>query len=230
MKNSKLLFTTKFILLFISSIFIQSAMAHDHELYSSDSPEDFAHDDLELMPDFFEILGCRRASSSQLREVNRGNSKRAEFQRYCTQMTGSSKWCRQVERPNPSSKNTFNCTYGSSQAHRLIHPDEGTWRYAIKSIQLIQALSKKGICVAQIYNWWRPEPYNNNVGGAAGRHPYGTSVDVRFCSNSHARRAFDELCKYRRKGQVRALGYYGSTGVHIGVGDRTANTWGRSCG
>jgi hypothetical protein len=196
----------------------------------SEHPEDFAEDDLESMPDFFVILGCARATAAQIRQVNTGNQRRSQFQRYCEQMTGSAKWCSQVERPNPDSRATFKCTYGSSQVHRLIHPDESTWRYAVKAIQLVQDLQGKGFCVSRIYNWWRPEPYNRNVGGAAGRHPYGTSVDVSFCNASTARRAFDELCNYRRRGEVRALGYYGNTGVHIGVGDRTGNTWGRSCG
>lgn len=218
-----------FAISFASTAFVQDAIAHSLNMSFSEHVEDFAEDDLESMPDLFEILGCARASSSQVKPVNQGNQKRSQFLNYCKSMTGSSSWCSQVERPNPSSKSTFRCTYGSSQPHRLIHPSESTWKYAVKAIQLVQALSKKGICVSQIYNWWRPEPYNKNVGGAAGRHPYGTSVDVRFCSSSHAKKAFDELCKYRKRGEVRALGYYGSTGVHIGVGDRTANTWGRSC-
>lgn len=224
---AKLIITGVFALTLVEATYAHSAY---HQMMSfSEHVEDFAEDDLESMPDLFEILGCARASSNQVAPVNQGNQKRTRFQNYCKSVTGSSSWCAQVERPNPSSVNTFRCTYGSTQPHRLIHPDENTWRYAVKAIQLVQALSKKGICVSQIYNWWRPEPYNKNVGGAAGRHPYGTSVDVRFCSSAHARRAFDELCKHRKRGEVRALGYYGSTGVHIGVGDRTANTWGRTC-
>ncbi len=211
----------------MSLTLVEKSFAHESDLASY--PEHFAEDDLELMPDFFEILGCAKATSSQISFVNQGNQKRSRFQQYCLSMTGNSSMCAQIERPNPSSVSTFRCTYGSSQVHRLIHPNENTWKYAIKAIQLLQTLSKKGICVNQIYNWWRPEPYNKNVGGAAGRHPFGTSVDVRFCSNSHALRAFDELCKLRKQGHLRALGYYGSTGVHLGVGDQTANTWGRAC-
>lgn len=211
-----------------------SEMHHQRELNGQISQPEHpwleAEDDLELTPDFMEILACRRASSSQIAVVNQGNAKRSRFYNNCVSVTGSSKWCEQVERPNPSSRSTFNCTYGSGQVHRLIHPSESTWKHATKAIQLIQALGAKGICVSQIYNWWRPEPYNKNVGGAAGRHPFGTSVDVRFCSSGDAKRGFDELCKSRRAGQVRALGYYGGSGVHIGVGDSSGNTWGRSCG
>lgn len=228
------------IFLFVSLVILAygiHASAHEghsfEEMMSSpehsEFPEDFFEDDLELRPDLFEILGCTKANSSQIATVNQGNGKRTTFQSYCVQMTGSSTLCAQIERPNPSSVSTFRCTYGNAQPHRLIHPDQSTWKYAVKAIQLLQALSKKGICVSQIYNWWRPEPYNKNVGGAAGRHPYGTSVDVRFCTNSEAIKAFDLLCQYRKRGEIKALGYYGSTGVHLGVGDRTANTWGRGC-
>lgn len=187
-------------------------------------------EDYESLPGFLGFeKGCIKASSSQKAEVNRGNSKRSRFQSHCKSITGSSSLCSQIERPNPASKNTFICTYGASQPHLFIHPSESTWKYATTAIELLLKLERKGICINHIYNWWRPEPYNKNVGGASGRHPYGTSVDVRFCSISHAKRAFDELCKYRKQGYVRALGYYGSTGVHIGVGDHSANTWGRTC-
>jgi hypothetical protein len=229
----------KFILLtscvLLIGIYGTDCLAHDEPM-SNDIEEEWSQeyeveDDFELLPDFYFYAnkGCTKASSSQLATVNSGNSKKTQFQNACVKATGSSSWCSQVERPNPSSKSIFSCTYGAQQQHRLIHPTTSTWNHAIKAIQLIQKLQAKGICVSQIYNWWRPEPYNGNVGGAAGRHPFGTSVDVRFCSNAHAIRGFDELCKYRKQGQLRALGYYGSTGVHIGVGDKTANTWGRTC-
>jgi hypothetical protein len=96
-------------------------------------------------------------------------------------------------------------------------------------VKLVTELEAKGIRVYQIYNWWRPEPYNANVGGAAGRHPYGTSVDVRMASMGDMEKAFSQLCKWRSQGRLRAVGYYGSTGLHFGIGDKTANTWGKSC-
>ena len=80
-----------------------------------------------------------------------------------------------------------------------------------------------------IYNWWRPEPYNKNVGGSATRHPFGTSIDVRFRSKSIQNKAFSELCKMRKNGRVRAIGYYASTALHFGIGDARANTWGKAC-
>lgn len=223
-------------LLLVLLTFTLSQQTLAHEGFDEDTPTehfspDWIDDDWELLPDYseFDNKGCAKASSSQLAAVNSGNAKRSQFLNACLSATGSDKWCSQVERPNPSSKSTFVCTYSPSQPHRLIHPSSDTWKYAFKAIELVMKLQNKGLCVSQIYNWWRPEPYNANVGGAAGRHPFGTSVDVRFCSNADAIKAFDQLCKYRSAGQVRALGYYGSTGVHIGVGDKTANTWGRSC-
>jgi hypothetical protein len=241
--NIKVLFFILTALNAILALYSVSALAHESDLGLSEAEEIRAHeemmaqdeelyqDDFELLPEEFvmDMKGCTKASSSQLATVNKGNARRTEFQNACMRATGSSTYCAQVERPNPASKSIFACTYGASQVHRLIHPSSSTWKNATKAIQLLQKLSAKGICISQIYNWWRPEPYNANVGGAAGRHPLGTSVDVRFCTNSDAIKGFDELCKYRKAGEVRALGYYGSTGVHIGVGDNTANTWGRTC-
>ncbi len=172
---------------------------------------------------------CRAASASQLKEVDHGNQHAAEFLEGCYAKTGNSRWCKEVMRPNPSSINTFRCTYGNNRPHQLVHPSSSTWKNAYQAVQLVEELEDLGICVSLIYNWWRPEPYNANVGGAAGRHPFGTSVDVRFCSMSHMERAFKQLCTWRRQGRLRALGYYGSTGLHLGIGDGTANTWGKSC-
>lgn len=178
-----------------------------------------------------EILasGCVKASTSQTQQVGLGLTKKEEFLQLCSQETNGSPWCNELVRPNPQSASKFRCTYGTSQSHVLIHPDERTWTYPITAVKIIQDLQAKGLKVSQIYNWWRPEPYNKNVGGAAGRHPYGTSIDVRFASNGEADRAFRELCKMRRQGRLRAIGHYGSSSLHIGVGDKTANTWGKSC-
>lgn len=101
---------------------------------------------------------------------------------------------------------------------------------ANEAIKVGQALQAKGIPISTIYNWWRPEPRNANLGGAAGRHRYGISVDVRFANRAEQKKAFSELCKMRAAGKLRAVGYYSRTGLHLGVGDRTAKTWGRSCG
>ncbi len=176
-----------------------------------------------------EELGCLQPTAQQRDPVNLGNDKKDEFLEYCRKQTGKSSWCDQLVRPNPESKGTFRCTYGPNQAHQLIHPSESTWKHAVGAVQLIQELAKKGIRTCEIYNWWRPEPYNKNVGGAAGRHPYGTSIDVRLCSDKEAILAFNELCKQRKNGKIRAIGYYGGSALHFGVGDKTANTWGKTC-
>lgn len=179
--------------------------------------------------DSIDPFACIKASVTQLSVVNLGSNMNDQFINECRKATSNSRWCEQLTRPNPASISTFRCTYGSSQMHRLIHPNKNTWKYAFRAVGLIRDLEAKGISVAQIYNWWRPQPYNKNVGGAAGRHPYGTSVDVRFSSTRDMEKAHKQLCTWRRQGKLRALGYYGSTGLHFGIGDTLANTWGKSC-
>lgn len=191
---------------------------------ASDSAPDLIDDSY-----FSPVAACTKATSSQLAAVNQGNQKKTEFLNQCAQATGNSAWCTQIIRPNPDSISTFRCTYGENQVHQLIHPDKSTWKNAINAVKLIQELEQKGFRIKLIYNWWRPEPYNKNVGGAAGRHPYATSVDVRFISNTQADQAFDELCKYRKQGRIRAIGHYGTNALHFGMGDATGNTWGRTC-
>ncbi len=172
---------------------------------------------------------CRRATAAQLSEVNKGLQLKDTFLAKCADATEDSPWCEEVVRPNPSSTATFHCTYSTAQPHILIHPSESTWTNAFKAVELVEDLQDMGIEVCQIYNWWRPSPYNENVGGAAGRHPFGTSVDIRFCSMADMNAGHKQLCKWRKEGRLRALGYYGTTGIHVGVGDRTANTWGKGC-
>ncbi len=195
------------------------------------SPDyNYEAEDPDLFDDSFVTpFACQKASLPQIRTVNQGNQKKMEFLNQCAQATGGSPWCNQLVRPNPDSISIFRCTYGSTQIHQLIHPNQNTWKNAFNAVRLIQELEQKGFRVKIIYNWWRPEPYNKNVGGAVGRHPLGTSVDVRFFTKSEADRAFDELCKYREQGRIRAIGHYGTNALHFGIGDSTGNTWGRSC-
>lgn len=174
-------------------------------------------------------FACKKANKDQLDFVNLGNTKKDEFLQECARATGGSNWCSQLVRPNPNSISTFRCTYGQTQVHQLIHPNRARWENAIQAVRLIQELEQKGYRICQIYNWWRPEPYNANVGGAAGRHPMGTSIDVRFCTNADADRGFYELCKYRREGKIRAIGHYGTNALHFGIGDSNGNTWGKTC-
>ncbi|MES2856665.1 MAG: hypothetical protein V4692_12415, partial [Bdellovibrionota bacterium] len=111
----------------------------------------------------------------------------------------------------------------------LIHPDESTWDFAIDAVKLVRELENMGLAVCRIYNWWRPATYNANVGGAAARHPFGTSIDVRFCTRRDQIKAHTALCALRAEGRLRALGDYGGTGLHLGVGDTRPNTWGEPC-
>lgn len=192
---------------------------------------DHAQDDTEQSVDSVISLanGCKHPTQKQLDQVNQGLKKLNQFLSKCYSETTSKKWCDQVARPNPDSYSMFSCTYAASQPHYFIHPDESTWKYAVQAVKLVQELEKSGTKIDIIYNWWRPEPYNVNVGGAAGRHPFGTSVDVRFVNKAEQNKAHKQLCAYRKQGRLRALGYYPGTGLHLGVGDSNPNTWGKEC-
>jgi hypothetical protein len=174
-------------------------------------------------------LTCVKPNDRQIASVQDGLVKKDQFLSLCLRQTQNSNWCKQLVRPNPDSSAVFDCTYGSSLDHILIHPEEKTWANAISAVQIIQDLEKLGIKIYNIYNWWRPEPYNKNVGGSATRHPFGTSVDVRFSTKQDQEKAHTMLCKMRKAGRLRALGYYSGTALHLGVGDANANTWGKSC-
>lgn len=219
-------FAKFFLALSVIILFVPSSKADQVSHYTHDEwdEENEWDEDFLIRP-----FACKKASSSQFAKVNQGNAKASEFLNQCASATKSSPWCEQLMRPNPSSIDIFRCTYGSYQVHQLIHPDLKTWKNAFQAVKLVEALEDKGIQTCLIYNWWRPEPYNANVGGAAGRHPKATSVDVRFCTMADMEKAFVQLCQWRRQGKLRALGYYGTTALHFGVGDSTANTSGKSC-
>lgn len=235
--KARLLSNVRFIfaLTFLFSMFWQTACQQSSA--SDITNEDASVEHSELIEDDLEFLDfqvsekavCSKANSSQIAVLNQGNSKKEKFLSACADETNRSPWCEQLIRPNPSSKSSFQCTYGANQVHQLIHPDENTWENAFQAVRLVERLEQNNVKVCLIYNWWRPEPYNKNVGGAAGRHPYGTSVDVRLCSKNDQSKAHSLLCKWRKQGELRALGYYSSTALHFGVGDNIANTWGKSC-
>lgn len=229
-RSKKLIIRTLLTFLFILQISCQKEELNRLDVASNIHSEHI-EDDLELDNQFSTLDrgSCLRANSSQIAQVNSGNEKRLKFLAECRAQTNSSLWCDQLARPNPSSHAIFDCTYSAEQSHYLIHPTEATWSYAITAVKLIKELEQKNIKACTIYNWWRPEPYNANVGGASGRHPYGTSIDVRFCTKLDQAKAHKELCNMRKKGRLRALGYYSSTALHLGIGDRVANTWGKSC-
>ena len=176
-----------------------------------------------------EAYQCIKATARERSLVDSGNLKESAFRKRCAAATSNSTWCSQIVQPNPLGRAGFSCAYGDHQKWLLIHPDERTWTFAFQAINFVRELESKGIKVSLIYNWWRPEPYNKNIDGAAGRHPFGTSVDVSMASIPEMEKAHKELCKWRKAGKIRAVGYYGSTGLHFGIGDKTGNTWGKSC-
>ena len=225
---------TSLCLVLISIIFMvnKNALAQPDSGQIDSKFEDFGAPDWDESEDPSELwryFGCKKASPNQISVINSGNMKLDLFLRRCAIATSNSPWCEQLTRPNPASVSTFRCTYGPSQPHALIHPDETTWKNAFQAVRLLKELEDQGVRPCLIYNWWRPEPYNANVGGASGRHPFATSVDVRFCSTQDMERAFVRLCKWRKEGKLRAVGYYGSTALHLGVGDKVGNTWGKEC-
>lgn len=221
------------IAIFVSSLVAEATPAQTNlqsSTFFADSFRDLGEDiEFGEANGFIRGLGCIRANKVQIEVVNAGAQSLTKFLSQCSASTNGSPWCNELIRPNPQSHPMFDCTYSVEQAHLMIHPDEMTWKYAFKAVQLIEELQNLGIRACTIYNWWRPEPYNANVGGAKGRHPFGTSIDVRFCTMNDMERAFSQLCQWRRQGRLRAIGYYGSTALHFGIGDRTANTWGKSC-
>ena len=207
----------------VSSLLLPSVHAAELiDFQASDRDEDA--NEVSINP-----LACQAATAVQISVVNTGFSKLQTFLEQCAKATKGSHWCNQLTRPNPDSAKIFHCTYGTSQPHILIHPDESTWANAFQAINLVQELEILGIKTCIIYNWWRPEPYNKNVGGAPGRHPFGTSVDVRFCSMDEMTKAHGQLCQWRNQGRLRALGYYGTTALHFGIADIEDNTWGKNC-
>lgn len=191
--------------------------------------EGHIHDDGESIYDLMGGSACAKATAAQIAEVDKGNGLYKEFLKACVKSTGETAWCEELTRPNPDSAGIFTCTYGPDQVHRFIHPDRSTWPNAFEAVKIIVDLQAKHIGVKRIYNWWRPEPYNKNVDGAGGRHPFGTAVDVEFDSQRDKNLAFGELCKMRNAGRLKAIGYYEGLGLHFGIADRTPNTWGKTC-
>lgn len=205
----------------------QNPIQNESGEWKQESGWPFSEND--LIQDLRSKQQCVAADSAQRELVIAGNALRDSFMTYCLSNTGNSAWCQQIVRPNPKSRNYFVCTYGNDLPHQLISPDQETWIYPIQAIQMIQKLSEMKIQTCEIYNWWRPEPYNKNVEGEPGRHPFGTAIDVRFCSKRDQHSAFLQLCKWRKEGRIRAIGFYPSTAIHFGIGDVEATTWGKAC-
>jgi|JI10StandDraft_1071094.scaffolds.fasta_scaffold93327_5 hypothetical protein len=175
------------------------------------------------------VTKCQKAPDSEMTEILSGQQKYDSFIEQCKGYGIEQKWCEQLTHPNQNSKAKFECTYGDKVPHILIHPDESTWINAFKAAKLVQRLIQENIRVVEIYNWWRPAQYNKNVGGSKTRHPFAVSVDIRMSSKPAMEAAHKKLCAWRKKGDLRAIGYYDNTGLHLGIDDEVPNTWGKSC-
>ena len=176
---------------------------------------------------------CIQATEADLDLVLAGQEKLEFFLEQCRWATGGSPHCEDVIRPNPRSTPFFECTFPKGTEKIFIHPDESTWENAFVAIRLIGEMEANGIGVKHIYNWWRPVPYNENVGGEPDRHPFGTSVDVLFTSRDDQVLAHEYLCEEQAKGLIKALGFYWVAerpSIHIGVKDSPEKVnWGRAC-
>ncbi|MGE0631917.1 MAG: hypothetical protein AB7O96_05890 [Pseudobdellovibrionaceae bacterium] len=218
-----------FLVLFLNApLFAENFSENLSPFYQEE--EESEHEE-NIFSEAIDPFSCIKAKKEQISVMNLGNTKEAEFLKGCKEATNNSSWCAQLIRPDPhpTNRQIFKCTYGPLQPLRFIHPDSSTWKNAYQAVNLIKELQAKGISVNEIYNWWRPEPYNKNIGGAPGRHPYGTAVDVQFSSMKDMKNAHKLLCQWRAQGRLRALGYYGTRELHFGIGDANPNTWGKSC-
>jgi|GEM_PF-1246562 len=160
----------------------------------------------------------QRATSDQIQTVFTGVNRKDVFLKACLENTQRPDYCQQVMRPNPNSRSIFQCTYPASIPWIFI-PSPKTWFYAFQVIRWLDEMESEGIKVSLIYNWWRPEPYNKNVGGDPHRHPFGTAIDVFFPTKIDQLNAFRFLCQLERSSFIGALGFYGSSSLHIGIGD-----------
>lgn len=192
--------------------------------------------------------GCSRAARYRSGEL-------AEFLQFCEERGVRPRFCRELARPNPSSVEKFNCTYGTStnskdiqsvrsgcENHPVLIPPNRTrqgrevWNNAIYLIGIVQrhvqAQTPTQSChiVERINNWWRPTHYNANVGGASDRHPHATAIDVLFCSTEELIDFVNNVaCPLLRRGRLRSVGTYGgSRVVHIGIETSASGeeTWG----
>lgn len=153
----------------------------------------------------------------------------SKFVRTCLEKGVLQRFCLNMTRPNriAESVEAFKCTY-PGKPHALIPPDESEWEFGIKAALILQKVSRENkICVEEIYNWYRPEPYNSNVKGRPGRHPNATAIDVKFCTPKDAKAAFKALCEMYREKEIWALGTYpAGIEIHIGVMPEQNATWG----
>jgi hypothetical protein len=150
-----------------------------------------------------------------------------EFMNACIARGISEGFCNNLTHPNSQSIHEFRCTY-PGKPHILIPPDKTKWEHAFKGATLVQnGIKNNELCVEEIYNWYRPEPYNDNVDGKPGRHPEGTAIDVRFCTKEDAKKAAKYFCEQFKAGALWAVGSYPSGDkLHLGMEPEKNTTWG----
>lgn len=157
---------------------------------------------------------------------------RSEFLTDCAAEGIHPSLCENLTHPNNNSKMEFRCTFPSFTQHVLLPNNRSLWTNGFQGAKAFQeALEEQGLepnqgACPQIYNYYRPEPYNANVGGAAGRHPNGTAVDVEFCTKEEAQKALNKFAKMRMEKRINSIGIYSSgIRIHIGFGTEKGNTW-----
>ena len=151
------------------------------------------------------------------------------FVRTCLEKGVLERFCLNLTHPNqdPESMRAFRCTY-PGMPHVLIPKDESEWTFAFEAALILQTMARETkVCIDEIYNWYRPEPYNRNVDGRPNRHPKATAIDVKFCTKEDAKKAHRALCELYKKKSIWALGSYPSGNkLHIGVRPELHTTWG----
>lgn len=129
------------IAIFVSSLVAEATPAQTNlqsSTFFADSFRDLGEDiEFGEANGFIRGLGCIRANKVQIEVVNAGAQSLTKFLSQCSASTNGSPWCNELIRPNPQSHPMFDCTYSVEQAHLMIHPDEMTWKYAFKAVQLI---------------------------------------------------------------------------------------------
>lgn len=150
-----------------------------------------------------------------------------KFVRTCLEKGVLQRYCFDMTHPNLDSIEQFRCTY-PGKPHLLIPKDESEWTFAFEAALILQNMARETkVCIDEIYNWYRPEPYNKNVGGRPNRHPNATAIDVQFCTKEDAKKAHRALCELYKKKAIWALGSYPSGNkLHIGVRPERHTTWG----
>lgn len=104
-------------------------------------------------------------------------------------------------------------------------PPQACWPHGLACLTIAEAVRERiGNKPLLVANWYRPEPYNRAVGGAAGGdHLTATAIDIQFIGSSAEVRMYREkvvpyLEGLYRSGDYLSLGLYADhKRIHIGV-------------